>query len=145
MNKDNSASRLAPRGHIRAPPNSATAQLFRARRQHGQVGEVATLPSRCLARTMRYLFHTRDTGAPGQEGRERSPSSDKRRAPSCAADWLLNSASNCGGPTENRARASTRNGNVAVEIIASETDLQRYEMPRTTAAALVDQNKISFL
>lgn len=89
MNKDNSASRLAPREHIRAPPNSATAQLFRARRQHGQVGEVATLPSRCLARAICYLFRTRDTASPGQEGRKRSPSSDKRRAPSCAADWLL--------------------------------------------------------
>lgn len=44
MNKDNSASRFAQSEHIRAPPNSATAQLFRARRQHGQVGEVATLP-----------------------------------------------------------------------------------------------------
>lgn len=36
------------------------------------------------------------------------------------------SASSRGGPTENRARATRRNGNAAIQI-ASETDLQRYE------------------
>ena len=74
----------SPRCYIRAPSNSATAQLFLARRQHGQVGEVATPPCFLLSLS---LLASRSHPLRGG-GRGRRGLAHERRAPSCAADWL---------------------------------------------------------
>lgn len=112
---NNKASRHGPRLNIRAPPNSATAQLFRARHQHRQVGEVAThrychLVLLATTRSTCCLSHTHGTKADfGHEPPRTNVAHQAARSTDCEVDKLQNLGRGVSAATSRTLNATNQN------------------------------------